>query len=119
MPKLVRGVADTPGQKRQRPSTLQVRPATSAQRFRVVPTPLFRSMGSGMKPDTTSTDANRLGTTTPPIVRYTYTVAEAAAILGISRFSAYECARTGQLPVIRLGRRLVVPVTALRTLIEP
>ena len=49
----------------------------------------------------------------------TYTVAEAATILGISRATAYECARTGQLPSYDSDcRRLVVPVSALRLLIE-
>jgi excisionase family DNA binding protein len=41
--------------------------------------------------------------------RLTYTVAEAAQLLGVSRGVAYEAARTGELPgVIRLGRRLLV-----------
>lgn len=39
----------------------------------------------------------------------TISVPEAAEMLGISRSHAYECARSGQLPVIRLGARLVVP----------
>lgn len=45
--------------------------------------------------------------------RATISVSEAAALLGISRNSAYEAARTGQLPTLRLGRRLLVPVPAL------
>jgi excisionase family DNA binding protein len=44
-----------------------------------------------------------------PIERQTLTVEEAAGILGIGRNSAYEAARRGELPVIRLGRRLVIP----------
>jgi excisionase family DNA binding protein len=36
-------------------------------------------------------------------------VTEAAALLGISRRLAYELARTGELPAVRLGRCLVVP----------
>jgi excisionase family DNA binding protein len=46
------------------------------------------------------------------------TVTEAAEILGISRTLAYELARTGQLPSLRLGRRLVVPRAALVSLLE-
>lgn len=39
----------------------------------------------------------------------TITVEDAARLLGISRGLAYEAARRGDLPVIRLGRRLLVP----------
>jgi len=50
---------------------------------------------------------------TPAPARAVLTVGEAAAVLGISRGLAYELARSGELPVIRLGRRLVVPRAAL------
>ena len=40
--------------------------------------------------------------------RRTYTVTEAATVLGISRTSAYERVRTGDLPALRLGRRIVI-----------
>jgi excisionase family DNA binding protein len=46
------------------------------------------------------------------------TVTEAAELLGISRSLAYDLARTGQLPALRLGRRLVIPITALLSLLE-
>jgi excisionase family DNA binding protein len=45
--------------------------------------------------------------------RATYTVEEAGRKLGISRNSAYEAARSGQLPTIRIGRLLLVPKAAL------
>jgi excisionase family DNA binding protein len=41
--------------------------------------------------------------------RLTLTVTEAAKLLGISRGSAYECVRTGEIPSIRLGGRIVIP----------
>jgi excisionase family DNA binding protein len=47
----------------------------------------------------------------------TVSVAEAAQLLGISRTLAYELARRGDLPTLRLGHRLVVPRVALDTLI--
>jgi len=50
--------------------------------------------------------------------RATLTIPEAARILGISRSTAYELARTGELPVLRLGRRLVIPTRALNRLLE-
>ncbi|MHB8506490.1 MAG: helix-turn-helix domain-containing protein [Acidimicrobiales bacterium] len=37
------------------------------------------------------------------------TVEEAAILLGISRGLAYELVRRGEMPSIRLGRRVVVP----------
>ena len=45
--------------------------------------------------------------------RATITVEEAAQVIGIGRTAAYEAVRRGELPVRRLGRRLVVPVPAL------
>lgn len=50
--------------------------------------------------------------------RVTYTVTEAAGVLGISRALAYELVARGDLPAIRLGRRIVVPAPALRALLE-
>ena len=41
--------------------------------------------------------------------RLTLTVEEAAASLGISRASAYEAVRRGEIPAIRIGRRILVP----------
>lgn len=49
--------------------------------------------------------------------RLTVTVEEAARLLGISRGSAYLAAKTGQLPTIRVGKRLIVPVRALERLL--
>jgi excisionase family DNA binding protein len=49
--------------------------------------------------------------------RPTITVEEACPILGISRASAYEAARVGEIPTLRIGRRLVVPVAALRRML--
>jgi excisionase family DNA binding protein len=40
--------------------------------------------------------------------RLTLTVTEAAKLLGISRAMAYECVRTGDLPAIRLGGRILI-----------
>ena len=41
--------------------------------------------------------------------RKTYSVDEAAAILGISRSLAYECVKSGELPAIKFRRRIVIP----------
>jgi excisionase family DNA binding protein len=47
----------------------------------------------------------------------TYSVTEAARILGISRNSAYEGVRRGEIPVIRVGGRILVPAAALNRLL--
>jgi excisionase family DNA binding protein len=41
--------------------------------------------------------------------RRTYTVEEAAKLLGIGRNQAYEAARRGDFPTMRIGKRLLVP----------
>jgi excisionase family DNA binding protein len=50
--------------------------------------------------------------------RLTYTLTEAAALLGISRALAYEAAHRGELPVSRMGRRMLVPRVALLRLLD-
>ena len=42
-----------------------------------------------------------------------YSVVEVAALLGIGRSKAYELVRSGTVPSLRLGRRIVVPKLAL------
>lgn len=54
----------------------------------------------------------------PARATVTVTVREAAVILGISRSSAYELVRSGAIPSLRLGHRLVVPRTALMAMID-
>jgi excisionase family DNA binding protein len=50
--------------------------------------------------------------------RATLTVTEAAKLLGIGRQLAYEGVKTGQIPVIKVGRRLLVPRAAVEKLLE-
>ncbi len=45
--------------------------------------------------------------------RLVLSVAEAGALLGLSRAFAYELVARGELPVVRFGRRIVVPKAAL------
>ena len=49
--------------------------------------------------------------------RLTMSVEDAAELLGISRWLAYEQAQRGDLPVLRIGRRLRVPVRRLLDLV--
>jgi len=50
----------------------------------------------------------------PPLV---ISVEDAAKLLGVSRGLAYGAARRGELPTIRLGRRLLVPRARLLELV--
>jgi excisionase family DNA binding protein len=52
------------------------------------------------------------------LYKKTLSILEAATVLGIGRSAAYEAARTGQIPTIRIGRRLLVLVLALDRLLE-
>jgi excisionase family DNA binding protein len=52
------------------------------------------------------------------VKRRTCTVPEAAKQLGISNGAAYEAARRGDLPVIRIGQRILVPTAALDRMLD-
>jgi excisionase family DNA binding protein len=47
----------------------------------------------------------------------TISVPEAARRLGIGRNQGYECAKRGEIPTIRLGKRVVVPVAAFEAML--
>lgn len=49
--------------------------------------------------------------------RRVVTVNEAALMLRISRGAAYEAAKRKQIPTIRIGRRLLVPLAALERML--
>ena len=46
------------------------------------------------------------------------TLNEVAALLRISRGSAYEAAKRGEIPTIKIGRRLLVPSDALEKMLS-
>jgi len=50
--------------------------------------------------------------------RLCITVPEAAAMLGISRNFAYELVKRQELPVIKFGKRLLIPRMALEKMLE-
>ena len=50
--------------------------------------------------------------------RLSLTVMEAAEVLGISRTLAYALVARGELPSLRMGRRIVVPRRALEALLQ-
>lgn len=53
-----------------------------------------------------------------PIPRASYSVEEAAIALGIGRTYAYRLIREGELQVVRLGRRTLIPVASVQALLE-
>jgi excisionase family DNA binding protein len=53
-----------------------------------------------------------------PLLHSTMTVLEAAGLLGISRSSAYNAAKTGEIPTLKIGGRLVVPTAAIRRMLQ-
>ena len=44
--------------------------------------------------------------------KQTYTVDEVAAILGIGRNIAYRGVKNGEIPSIKIGKRILVPIKA-------
>ncbi len=48
----------------------------------------------------------------------TITVEAAARLLGVSRSTAYESVTRREIPSLRLGRRVVIPVAALEKLLS-
>jgi excisionase family DNA binding protein len=52
------------------------------------------------------------------IERQTLTVSEAAQALGVSRNKAYEAAKRGEIPTIKIGGRILVPRAALERMLD-
>ena len=50
--------------------------------------------------------------------KLTLSIEEAAKVLGIGRNLCYDRVKTGEIPVIKIGRRLLVPRKALEKLLE-
>jgi excisionase family DNA binding protein len=62
-----------------------------------------------------SNDSGR-GSDTPN--RATCTVDEAAEILGVARHTAYQAVKRGEIPTIRVGRRLLVSRRRLEQMLD-
>ena len=52
-----------------------------------------------------------------PLVRPTISVIEAGELLGLKKDAAYDAARRGEIPTIRLGRTVRVPTAKLLELL--
>jgi excisionase family DNA binding protein len=60
-------------------------------------------------------DGEIVGTARGPL---TLTIDEVARALGINRGSAYQAAAIGEIPTIRIGRRLLIPKVAFERMLE-
>jgi excisionase family DNA binding protein len=49
--------------------------------------------------------------------RRTYRIEEVAKLLGVGRNAAYEAARRGDFPTIKIGKRLVAPRAAINRML--
>jgi excisionase family DNA binding protein len=70
---------------------------------------------AGVAPPTVTANAAVTAGTSQPLV---LSVREAAAMLRISKDLAYELIGRGELPALRLGRRVVVPTKALMQFVD-
>jgi len=50
--------------------------------------------------------------------RLTYSLSEAAEVLGIGLTKAYEAVRDGTIPSIRIGRKFLIPRRVLQQMLE-
>jgi excisionase family DNA binding protein len=72
----------------------------------------------GTVPGTVPGARTAAGAVAPVENRLVYTVEEAASLLGISRSFAYEAVQNGQIPSMRIGKRILVPKAALERLLS-
>ena len=63
-------------------------------------------------------DSTDMSYSDEPACRSTYTVEEVARILGISRTTAYESVRRGEIRARRFGRRVVIPTIVVDQLLN-
>ncbi len=48
----------------------------------------------------------------------TTSVPKAGRLLGLGKYASYEAARRGEIPVITMGRRMIVPVRGLEEILK-
>ena len=71
----------------------------------------YDKMASAMKPSDVPVCGKRADE------RLTYDVPEAGRLLGLSRNGAYAAAKAGLIPVLNVGRRMLVPKAALHQML--
>jgi predicted DNA-binding transcriptional regulator AlpA len=53
------------------------------------------------------------------VARRTYQIEEVAKLFGIGRNAAYEGAKRGDFPTIKIGKRLVAPKASIDRMLDP
>jgi excisionase family DNA binding protein len=76
---------------------------------------LQAGLGSDAEPPVKISSAPADQRPLPEVTAHVLNVEDVAALLGISRWRAYESLRAGEIPSLRVGRPLLVPTHALRT----
>lgn len=94
-----------------------VDPAYWSSQPRELADAMRRASGSEATATRTSEDQLASGAATSQD-RLTLTVEEAAAALGISHALAYEAVQRGDIPCIRIGRRILVPRSGLNRMLD-
>jgi len=69
------------------------------------------------RPEVTGRKTTVRGPTKPLSDRLVYTVPEAGRLLGLGRNAAYDAARRGDIPTLRIGRLLLVPKIPLHRML--
>jgi len=72
----------------------------------------WRRVGS---PQPAASGSNASASPVPPVV---LTVAEACAVLRISKWTLYELIRSRQLQTVKIGARRVIPISAVHALLD-
>jgi len=50
--------------------------------------------------------------------KLTLSIVEAAVVLGVSKYATYAAVKNGELPVLKIGRRLLVPKAQLMVMLK-
>jgi excisionase family DNA binding protein len=111
MPEAMRVIPDANGRSAETTSTI-ADPRYWSQHLHELSDALRSPEAGGIRP------TSRVGAVSEAPTRLTWTVEEAAVALGISRAFAYDAVRRGEIPAIKIGRRILVPRSALKQLLE-
>jgi excisionase family DNA binding protein len=102
------------------PSGQQVKPdeiviLTCREQWALNPRELHDALVEVVGPNSTASASPTAapGVIAPVEDRLVFTVEEAAQLLGISRSFAYEAVNRGEIPSMRIGKRILVPKAAL------
>jgi excisionase family DNA binding protein len=115
MPGAMRVIPDASGRTAETTFTIAC-PRYWSQHLQELGDALRRPEAGGIRP--TSRVPADVGAMSEVPTRLTWTVEEAAAALGISRAFAYDAVRRGEIPAIKIGRRILVPRSALKQLLQ-